>query len=46
MEAFTNVVNAIDSAIWGIPMIILLFGTPSVLDRTHGLYSEKNLHRH
>ena len=27
MEKFTNVLNAIDSAVWGWPMIILLFGT-------------------
>ncbi|MGI6181910.1 MAG: alanine:cation symporter family protein, partial [Agathobaculum sp.] len=27
MEAFTNFVKWLDSAIWGLPMIVLLFGT-------------------
>lgn len=27
MQAFTNFVNWLDGAIWGIPMIVLLFGT-------------------
>lgn len=41
MEAFTNVVNAIDSAIWGIPMIILLFGTHLFLTGRTGFIQKK-----
>lgn len=41
MEAFTNVVNAIDGAIWGIPMIILLFGTHLFLTGRTGFIQKK-----
>ena len=27
MEAFSNIVTAIDNWIWGLPMIVLLLGT-------------------
>lgn len=41
MEAFTKIVDAIDTAIWGIPMIILLFGTHLFLTGRTGFIQRK-----
>ncbi|MGM9613725.1 MAG: alanine/glycine:cation symporter family protein [Butyricicoccus sp.] len=43
MEAFTNFVNWLDGAIWGIPMIVLLFGTHLFMTVRTGFIQRKIL---
>lgn len=43
MEAFTNFVNWLDGAIWGIPMIVLLFGTHLFMTVRTGFIQRKTL---
>ena len=41
MEAFTNFVNWFDGLVWGVPMIILLFGTHLFLTARTGIIQRK-----
>ncbi|MBP3312431.1 MAG: sodium:alanine symporter family protein [Butyricicoccus sp.] len=43
MEAFTNFVEWLDDAIWGIPMIVLLFGTHLFMTVRTGFIQRKTL---
>ena len=41
MEAFTNFINWFDGLVWGVPMIILLFGTHLFLTARTGVIQRK-----
>ncbi len=43
MEAFVNIVNYLDDLLWGVPMIILLFGTHLFLTGRTGFIQKKIL---
>ena len=41
MEAFANLVDKIDGIVWGVPMIILLFGTHLFMTGRTGFIQKK-----